>query len=284
MRYPQSNQLPECQSQCSTEGLPDLDWENRINPPGDTIPTNLTKNTHTTGQTWIAPKSGVIRLVWNGSLNNNITSVLVTINDFVFYSTPRAGEGEVKILPVTKGNQVKLAIYSTVTHGDKRGIQNTLSLLAQWDAALPDPITWTYTLPSGTFKSTVAGGGTVPNGSAPATSAALFPYGRGHRVQASDTYSLRTRWQVVFPIKGTLAAISNFAVNNVFNTQINNQPTTNWTAGTTRIWQNGQKPGEEGDPLWGKNVAARTGGENWGVYSSGGARNFNVNVDFGIRF
>jgi len=171
-----------------------------------------------------------------------------------------------------------------LNHGDKGGVQNSLSLLAAYDSALPDPITWSYTLPSGTFKSTVAGGGTVPNGSAPATSATLFPYGRGHRVQASDTYSLRARWQVVFPIKGTLVAISNFAVNNVFNTQINNQPTTNWTAGTTRIWQNGQKPGEEGDRLWGKNVAARTEGQNWGVYSSGGARNFNVNVDFGLRF
>jgi len=115
MRYPQSNQLPECQSQCSAEGLPDLDWENPIIPPGNTIPTNLIKNTYTAGQTWVTPKNGVIRLAWNGSLNNNITSVLVAINEVQFYHVPRAGEGEVKSLLVTKGNQVKLAIHSTVT-------------------------------------------------------------------------------------------------------------------------------------------------------------------------
>jgi len=109
MRYPQSNQLSEIPSVGG-----EIDWDNPITPPANVIPTNLSKDVWVDGQTWIAPKSGIMRLAWTQRINSKIIGIAVAINGEWFYHAVHTEEGHAHAIPATKGDRVAVRLISTI--------------------------------------------------------------------------------------------------------------------------------------------------------------------------
>jgi len=175
--------------------------------------------------------------------------------------------------------------YATLSHGDRGGILNELTLFANWDSGTFTNSTWSYNLPNDTWKNSNLEGGTV---SSFPTTASLYAYGFGHRMSNGNTYFVDFSWNVTIPVKKTLSMFVNFMIGNIFNSIVDGQGTTGWSSaynnGDAITWVRGQKAGEN-DPMYGKYVASRTSGQTWGVYgSAGGARQFNSKLEFGFRF
>ena len=185
--------------------------------------------------------------------------------------------------------------WLTLSHGERGGIINELTLFANWTDGTFTDTSWEYVLPTTTFKFNAQGGqgGHVQNmttaGSSDALYGYLYPYGRANWRGNASTYTATLTWNVTIPIKGTLAAFVNLMIMNPFNTVADSFGYSTWSGGNNgarRTWTRDQNPSD--DPLFGKYVASNGNMYYYGIYAgSVTGRDFNngnSTLQFGFRF
>ena len=176
----------------------------------------------------------------------------------------------------------RMRSWVTLSHGERGGIVNDLTLVTQWTSGTRTDPTWDYTLPYGTFKVEAPASGPregqhVNNGTMTGTgglAGTMYPYGRAYWNDGNPFYYTDLTWNINIPIKGTLSAFVMLSIGNIFNNIQQGQGSTSWVGGNNgvrRVWR-APNEGEADyspqkvDPRWGVNYSARTYGPYYGIY------------------
>lgn len=123
--------------------------------------------------------------------------------------------------------------YINLENGTRKGIRNSLSLLARYRSGAPSgTLTNTYNWPTGTFTS---GAGDLP------TTFTAYLNGRGQR-KGMDYVACDLNWSLTIPIRGKVVFFSQVTISQVFNSQIpsgivygNSTATRTWVPGVTNF-------------------------------------------------
>jgi len=172
--------------------------------------------------------------------------------------------------------------WFTFTHGERGGVNNTVSLMVAYGSGGPQAIQRTFNVPADTFQNSTGSGGRVTGfpGTIP-----LYPYGFGYR-KGTGNYQTTLQYNLSIPVTKRVSMFAEVSVTNPFNNIIKGDALTSWTDPATTTWQRDGSALE--NPMWGKRYGARTYGQSYGVYSLDGRRRFTDGSGFlvatGLRF
>jgi len=168
--------------------------------------------------------------------------------------------------------------WFTFTHGRRGGINNTVTLMAAYSSGSPYQINQAHNIPSDTFQNSTANeGGRITNFP---SSVSIFPYGFGYRTNTSS-YQYTLQYNMTIPIAKRFSMFVEISVIEPFNNIRKGDVFTSWSD-PTRVWSRDGAALE--NPMFGTRFGNRTFGQQYGVHSIDGSRNFYSKADVGFRF
>jgi len=174
--------------------------------------------------------------------------------------------------------------WFTYTHGERGGVNNTVTLLATYTTGSPGTFEIAYNLPANTFEHSTVSGGRITNFP---SNIPLYPYGRGFRV-GSSSYQFTLQYNLTVPVTKRVSVFAEISVIDPFNSIQYGDATSGFASRTTNNWQ--PDGSSMRDDMWGKRFAVSaprnsTVGQTLGIPTvNNGRRRFDFKADAGFRF